>query len=296
MARRERPSPGRAVRLFTVTVLVAAGLAGTGVAARAGLGSLTKSAKDKAAQAVGQKPSPPAQGAPPQFDATTVELTGDVLDKLIACRKAANDVTQDRQKLVERSAQIEKELNELQAKNGQAISDNGNKRNDVQNCRSGEFERLKHDRMEQLIMHTQGNADLIRRLSEYSAAASQAMAAGDTAKYNLLQQQLYQLAGFTRADTVAIDKKCGQVPPVHPAQIRIDALQKEGNDVLAKIRAMDEQAIQVQKEKCGMNDEQLGQAWDRIKKYLAGDPTAGFSDAELKALGERKDVLKPLAI
>ena len=82
---------------------------------------------------------------------------------------------------------------------------------------------------------------------------------------------------------------------MHPAQIRLDALNAEGNDVLAKIRALDEQAIQVQKEKSGMNGEQLGQAWDRIKKYCAGDLSAGFSDPELKALGERKDVLKPLA-
>lgn len=296
MARRERPSPGLAVRLFTLTVFVAAGLAGTGVAARAGLGSLTKSAKDKAAQAVGQKPSQPAKGAPPKFDETTVELTGDMLDKLIACRRAANDVTKDRQKLVERSAQIEKELNDLQAKNHDAIWDNGNKRSEVQNCREGEFEQRKQEKMQQLMMSAQGNPQLIQKLTEYSTAASQAMAAGDTAKFNRLQRELYQLAGFTRADTLAIDKKCGQVPPVHPAQIRIDALQKEWNDVLAKIRAMDEQAIQVEKEKCGMNQEQLGQAWDRIKKYLAGDLSAGFSDAELKALGERKDILKPLAI
>src|SRR5262249_38960961 len=116
MHRRERPALGPAVRLFAMTVFVAAGLASAGVPARAGLASLTKSAKDKATRAVTPSPSG-AKGAPPRFDATSVELTGDVLDKLIACRKAANDATKDRQKLVDRSNQIQKELNDLQAKN-----------------------------------------------------------------------------------------------------------------------------------------------------------------------------------
>jgi hypothetical protein len=293
MERTRSPRLGLAARLLTLT-LVAAVSGLLPAAVLAGLGGLTKSVKDKATQAA--KPAPPAaKGTPPQFDATTVELTGDVLDKLIACRKAANEVTRDRPKLVERSAQIEKELNQLQEKNHDAIFENGNQRNDVQNCRSGEFERLKGEKIGQLMVRAQGNAQLIQKLTDVSMATSQAYAAGDTAKASQLQRELYQLAGFSKADTLAIDKKCGQVPPVHPAQIRIDALTAEGNDVLAKIRAMDEQAIQVQKEKSGMNGEQLGQAWDRIQKYCAGDLSAGFSDPELKALGERKDVLKPLA-
>ena len=293
MERTRSPRRGLAARLLTLTLVAA--LSGLQPAAvLAGLGGLTKSVKDKATQAA--KPTQPAKGTPPQFDATTVELTGDMLDKLIACRKAANEVTRDRPKRVERSAQIEKELNELQGKNHDAIFENGNQRNEVQNCRSGEMERLKQEKIGQLMVRAQGNAQLIQKLTDVSMATSQAQAAGDTAKASRLQQELYQLAGFTRADTLAIDKKCGQVPPVHPAQIRIDALNQEWNDVLAKIRAMDEQAIKVEKEKCGMNQEQLGQAWDRIKKYCGGDLSAGFSDAELKALGERKDILKPLAL
>jgi hypothetical protein len=280
---------GLAARVVTLALVAAV----TGLAplpAHAGLGSMVKSAKDKATQATGQKP---AKGSPPKFDETTVELTGDMLDKLIACRKAANEVTKDRQKLVERSNQIQKELDDLQAKNHEAIIANTNKRGEVQNCRSVAFDELKQQKMMHIQERVQSNPQLIQRLSTVTAELSQAMAAGDTAKTSRLQQELDQIMGFTRADTLAIDKKCGQVPPVHPAQLRIDALNQEWNDIMARIRAMDEQTIQVEKDKCGMNEQQLGMAWDRIKKYLAGDQE--FSDTERKALAERKDVLAPLA-
>jgi len=293
MERIRSPHRGLAARLLTLALVAAlSGLLPAAV--RAGLGGLTKSVKDKATQAV--KPTPPAaQGAPPKFDASTVELSGDVLDKLIACRKAANEATKDRPKLVAREEQIQKELDDLRGKNHDAIEANANQRYEAQNCRNSAWEQLKNEKVHQLIMNTPGNAQLIQRVTETSTAASQAIAAGDTAKYNRHLQELYQIAGITRADTLAIDKKCGQVPPVHPAQIRIDALQKEWNDLAARVRAMDEQAVKIQKEKCGMTEEQLGIAWDRIQKYLEGKPQAGFSEAELQALGERKDLLKPLA-
>jgi len=294
MARRESPIPGLAVRLFTVTVLATAGLAAAGATAHAGLGSLTKSAKDKATKTVEKAASPGTAGAAPQFDQTTLELTPARLDQLIACRKAANDALKDRPKLVERANQIQKELDELRAKNGDAITANDNQRHEVDNCRSSAFEVLKQQKVHEAITNMQANPEMMRKVSEISAQAAQASAAGDTAKMLRLNDELYRAIGIGRADTLAIDKKCGVMPPVHPAKAKIDALDQEWRDIMAKIRAMDEQALKIQKEKCGMTDEQLGMAWDRIQQFLEGK--GSFSDAERKALTERKDVLKPLAI
>lgn len=290
----ERPLPGPAARLLTVTVLAAVLLATGGRDAHAGLGSLTKSAKDKATKTVEKAASPATPGAAPQFDQTTLELTPQRLDQLIACRKAANDAIKDRPKLVERANQIQKELDDLRTKNGDALAANDQKRHETENCRSSAFEVLKQAKIQEAIAHMQANPEMMRKVSELSAQAAQASAAGDTAKMLRLNDELYRAIGISRADTLAIDKKCGVVPPVHPAQIRIDALTQEWNDIMAKIRAMDEQAIKIQKEKCGMTNEQLGMAWDRIQQFLEGK--GSFSDAERKALAERKDVLKPLAI
>lgn len=289
MTRFERPLPGLAVRPFPLLALLLSGLLASS-AAQAGLGSLTKSAKDKATKVVSGSPATPA----PKFDQTTLELTPERLDQLIACRKAANDATKDRAKLVERANQIQKELNDLQAKNGDAITANENQRHEVDNCRSSAFEAIKHQKIQQAIANMQGNPDMMRKVSELSAQAAQASAAGDTAKMLRLNDELYRAIGMGHADTLAIDKQCGVVPPVHPAKPRMDALTAEWNDLMAKIRAMDEQALKIQREKCGMNEEQLGMAWDRIQQFLEGK--GSFTDAERKALTERKDVLKPLAI
>ena len=135
------------------------------------------------------------------------------------------------------------------------------------------------------MVRAQGNAQLIQKLTDVSTATSQAYAAGDTAKASQLQRELYQLAGFARADTLAIDKKCGQVPPVHPAQIRLDALNAEGNDVLAKIRALDEQAIQVQKEKSGMNGEQPRPSLGSDQEVLRRRPLGGIQRPRAQGAG-----------
>jgi hypothetical protein len=297
MDRTVSPRLGKAARLLTIVVMVAAPVV-MATTAHAGLGGLVKSGKDKAAQAVGQKPAQPsAQGGQAvQFDDVTLELTGDLLDKLIACRKAANEATKDRSSLVQRQEQIKSEIDALSSKNGDAITQNENKRSDVASCQKGAFDELEREKAKAEQQQIMANPQSAEKLLKLTAAMNDAQMKGDTATVNRLQKEMMARYGATHADSLAVEKKCGAIPAIHPAALRIEALQKElaAND--RKIRDLDQQAMKIQVDQCHMTEKQIAMAWERIELYLAradGKSTPlGFSEAEIKALSERKDALK----
>ena len=85
--------------------MLAATLSLTSSSARAGIRDLAKKAKGTVtAPATAQQPP---RGAP-QFDDTMLELTGDLLDKLLACHKPAEAIQQELKKLRARQEAIRK--------------------------------------------------------------------------------------------------------------------------------------------------------------------------------------------
>lgn len=300
MERSVSPRLGLAARVVTVALLSAATLALNGAPVRAGIGGAIKAAKDKAAKAAGRKQaeSPVTTGSTVQFDETTLELTGDLLDKLIQCRKAAEAEArpQDRQALVERRDAITKEIGALSAKNGDAIAANANQRGTWTNCMSVALDEIRKKKGEALAQQIMANPASGEKLARLSAEMQQAQMRGDTAAVARLQRETDAMFGPAHADSLAAEKECGPLPPLHPAAVRIEALQKELAQVDQKIRDLDEKLARLLPQKCGMTDEQIHMAWERIELYLArtdGKSTPlGFSQTEIQALGERKDALK----
>lgn len=287
-----------AARVLSVVVLLAATLGLTG-AAEAGLGSLTKSAKDKAAKATGQQPAEPAaKGQDVKFDENTRELTGSFLDSLIACRKAADKPLQGRPELAARQAAITKEFDELSAKNGEAIQANSDKRNQVESCWSTALGEIQRQRQQAEMQRLLANPASGEKLAKLNLAMSQAQAAGDTATFNRLMKQIEAMYSPTHADSLAVRKQCGPIPAIHPAKVRMDAINQELSEIAHKIRDMEEKAGKLQLTECNLTPEQLGVAWDRIALYVAAvknhQTPFGFTPAELAALSERKDVLEAL--
>ena len=290
---------GLAARVVTVAVLSATTLC-LAPPARAGLGGLVKSAKDKAAKATGQKETaPPAQaGGPVQFDDTTLELTGGLLDKLMACRKAADAEAkpQERKALNDRRDAITKEISDLSTRNGDAITANRDKRSNVGNCMEEALREIKEQKQKAMQQQILANPASGEKLARMSADMSQAQVKGDTATVARIQRQMEDMFSATHADSLEAGKKCGPMPALHPAAVRIEALRAELAQIEQKLRDMDEQQARLLTEKCGMTTRQIAMAWERIELYLAradGKSTPlGFSETEIKALSERKDALK----
>lgn len=281
-----------ASRVLVGALVLSVSLAGG--PARAGIRDMVKSAKDKA-KSTGQKPAPQT-GQAIQFDDTMIELTGDVLDKLIACRKGTAAITQGRPAMVARWNAIPGELDELRSKHGNAIAENENKRSEVESCTRAALEEIRSERMRTEQQKVMANPASAEKLLKLTAAINDAQLKGDKAAVDRLTKEMMAQYDPTRADTLAVMKKCGPVPPVHPAKAKIEALEKEHAELGAKLRDMDAKALASQSKKCGMPEGQIAMAWERVELYmskLAYSPTPnGFGATELQALGERKDALE----
>ncbi len=288
---------GLPARLLAAIVMLAAVPGFAGSPAFGGIRDMVKSAKGKAAQAAAQKPANQAgkAGRDVEFDDTVRELAGDLLDKLIACRKAAEATTKGRPALVERRDAIPREINELSGKHGGAIFENANKRGEVDNCMGMALQEIKDRKVQEEQQRILANPASAEKLLKLSAAMNDAQLKGDTATVNRIMKEVDALYAPTHADTLVAEKKCGPMPALHPAKVKIDALEKELAEIDQKIRDMDKKALKIQVEKCGMTEGQIAMAWERIELYLQrlkhNQEPSGFSSTELKALAERKDAL-----
>jgi hypothetical protein len=285
--------PASRALLTALALAVASSLAGGPAAA--GIRDMVKSAKDKATKPTGQKPAQQV-GQAIEFDDTMVELTGDVLDKLIAARKATAATTQGRPAMATRWTAIPEEINVLSGKHGGEISENYNKRSEVESCISGALQEIRSQRFEAEQRRIIANPASAEKLLKLTVALNDAQIKGDQAAVDRLTRELEALYAPTRADTLAAMKNCGPMPPVHPAKVKIDALENEHAELGEKLRDMDSKALASQSKKTGMPEGQIAMAWERIERYLmklAYSPTpGGFSSTELQALGERKDALE----
>jgi len=289
MERTVRPRIGPLVRAVTALLALAVALGFTARPSHAGLGGLVKSAKDKA---TGQKPAAQtAQGGNVAFDETKIELTGDVLDKLLACRKPAAQTLKERKAMAERLSAIPGEINELRAKYDGAIADNENKRYEVESCRSAAFHELKNQKTQAMQQQMLANPASAEKMARMSVALNEAQIKGDTATFNRVSREIEAMYGPSHQDSLAVDKKCGAMPALHPQKVKLDALQKEYDDLLQRIREADAKALKLQADQCKMPAEQIAMAWERIQLYLERGPGRGFSNTELAALSERKDAL-----
>jgi hypothetical protein len=288
--------------MLTALALGAAALGIPGSTAIGGIRDLAKSAKDKATKVAGQKSSAKPDGGASgsvgqdiRFDDTMLELGGDVLDKLLACRQEAAPLLDERAALVARRDVIQKEIDALSEKHGDAIAENSNQRAEAQNCADMALDEARQQKIQAAMAEGMANPRSMEKVAKLTAAMNDAQFKGDTATVRRLGKEVDAMYAPTRADTLAAETKCGRLPALHPAKLRIDALDKELAEIDQEIRELDEKAMKLQVAKCGMTEGQIAMAWERIELYLQysqndGSPR-GFSGPELSALGERKSAL-----
>src|SRR5207247_7080460 len=89
---------GCAIAITLIAAIVSA------TPSRAGLGSLVKKAKEKAAQAAGQQaaPKPSADAGKVEFDSVVLELTNDRIEHILGAFKAASAAARGRPALLEK--------------------------------------------------------------------------------------------------------------------------------------------------------------------------------------------------
>ena len=276
-------------RSMRTLVLLAVTMSLTASAAHAGLGGLVKSAKDKATQTVTGTKSTGDSGLQPrkvEFDETMVELTGPLLDKLVAARTKANAGLKDRPALVKRQAEIKTEIDDLGGKYTGAITENENKRGEQKNCMDMALDAARKKNWEAKYREMQANPASAQKLLELTAAVNDAQMKGDTVTANRLTREADKVFAPTRADSLEAQKKCGPAPPPHPAAVKIDQLNAELGQVDAKLRDMDAKAMKLQSDECGLPEATVAMAWERIEMFCRGG--GAFSEKELPALNERK--------
>jgi hypothetical protein len=281
------------VRLPTAILMLVATLIAASPS-HAGIRDLAKSAKEKAAKATGQKSADqPCTGLDARFDDTTVELTGDVLDKLLAGRKAARPMSEELAKLLARRVAIQKEIDDLRDKNGEAISENENRRAEVRSCRTMALDGIRQRKFQTEMANTMANPRSAEKTLKLTAAFNDAQMKGDTAEVNRLQKEMWAAYEPTHTDSMEAERQCGGMPALHPAQARIDALNLPAVD--EKIRDLETQAMKAQVDKSKLTKNQIAMAWERITMYVGkskkGAKPCGFSATELSALSEREDAL-----
>jgi len=125
--------------------------------------------------------------------------------------------------------------------------------------------------------------------------AQEARARGDTAEANRLQHEMMApMLAIGEKDSLEAVKRCGQVP-VKPADlVTYDSLNAAHEQLIERIRAVQNEADSVAAERSGMTRQQFDMAKERVLSYVAGDKQ-GLDKAELAALNARHDEIDRLA-
>lgn len=212
------------VHLLTAILMLVATLMAASPS-NAGIRDLAKSAKEKAAKATGQKSADqPCAEFDAKFEGTTIELTGDVLDRLLAGRKAAQPTADEVAKLLARRVAIQKEIDELNGKHGDAIAENENRRAEVRNCITMALDGIKQRKVQTEMANNMPNPRSAEKILKLTAAFNDAQMKGDTAEVHRLQKEMGSMFEATHADSLEAEKQCGPIPPLHPVKAKIDAL------------------------------------------------------------------------
>ena len=250
--------------LLTITVASPAG---------AGIGDLVKKAKAKAAQAVGKKVAPTEAAAAAEdgrivFDEVMIELTEERVGRIVAAVEASSAISAGRPALVEKLNKLTQERHALEDKHGDAMMALRNKRGEVEVCLQDGYnearERRATEYQEKALTDPALREKFMRAAQELNAAAAR----GDTTAQKKLNEVLMSAVLPTREDSVAVEKKCGPVPPPSPAEIKANALHKDIAGTEEQIRDLDKKAADEQAKKAGLEEQQLAMALERIKMYM----------------------------
>ncbi|MBX6331574.1 MAG: hypothetical protein IRY91_06990 [Gemmatimonadaceae bacterium] len=285
-------------RLGLVAALAAVAVAPT--SAHAQFGGLIRKAKAK----VVSSEASPANSAPPRFDATTIELDADALQRVIAGLTAqqrvlagadgadgVDAIARKRQAISAQREAIEKAHPHAQ----EQYDDITRKYYD---CTHPMYERLQQEHvaaMQTRAMSPDAQAALVAQGQRLAAA----QARGDTAAVRKIQAEIMAPAlQYAHEDTIAVERACGK-PPVKPAYlVQSDSLFEADARLAAQLNAVQERSQAAALQASGLTDRQFAMARERIEYYLQRaknrHPQQGFSAKELSALDARRAELERL--
>lgn len=271
-----------------VVLAAAFAVAGAAAPASARIGNPIRKMKDKISKAAESKAAPDASAGQPVFDDVTLELTDARIGGILDAFHKAQKITAARAALVAKKDKASDEQTKIMDKNGEAIGQLRNKRDEVNQCCQDGYRAATDKKAEAYKNRALTDPALRDKFTKAAAEYNAAAAKGDTAAIQKLQGILTGEILPTSEDSAAIRKSCGALPPPSAAEIRLEHLEKE-------IAALDEQIRQVDEkvadESAGLNRQQWGMALERIQMYLAAKKAKKapqqFTEEEIKAIEKR---------
>jgi len=266
-----------------------------------------RKAKEKAGQAItGQRP---AASGPIKFDNVMVELTPQVLDRVVLGLRARASIKgsggRSGAALRRRSQELHEESEALLRDRGDERSEFTNKLREAQNCRNEVLEGIENQHsqdMQRRFMSMTGanlqgdrsaNARFMQEFQRISMERSAAAAAGDTARSSKAQAEYNKLMGIDpKADSAKANAQC-RLPTPPPWLARADAASEESNQLYGEARDVEVAGNAAGVQASGMTAEQFAMALERIIDFLANGALK-TSSTEQQALSARRAVLQPL--
>jgi len=278
--------------------------------ARAQLGALRRAAERRVEQKAEDRVVQ-ATLIPPNFSATTIEITAERLDRYTAAmetRRAA--MTSNRQRYDRMQAEISglressqradnaKDRNVYEAANQRY----GDCRGDVVNAMEEDGERQTQAMQQRMMTDPVGaqRDPKVKQLAAVISAMAAAQQSGDTAAILRATERMGAVMGVT-IDSAAIDRravpKCGARPAKPRSMIITDSLSRRADSVSTAANALINASGGVKGNEVGMTDVQARMMWERIQSWLNGVQdsapiTRTFTKAEYELLLARRGALR----
>jgi hypothetical protein len=228
-----------------------------------------------------------------QFDANTLEITPERIDKLVAGLKAGKPLAEGPNgpaALRAKAEQVDERQAAIYNKSVNEIQKWDEKRMAVERCRDSVLSAMSDKKR-------MNSAQDMQKMQQIGLAIAMAQSKGDTAEVRRLTEQFQKSQEPTPADTATAKRQCGD--PTPPAVV------KEWLDLKSQIESLKSQAEQAEAnidkaetQTSGMNRRQRSIFCERIKLLIARlkakRETTGFSDAEVEAAKKREQAIKDL--
>ena len=290
----------RAMRRRAIVLTAAAALAAWMPAtSHAQFGKLVKKVTDKASPA-----SNIATGPAPTFDANTIELGPEQVDKIISGLTAERRILvgsgQDGvQALVKRRQAASTQVSEIDQAHDRDDETYQKTSSQVESCRSGAISASQSTHQKEAQAKAMSDPAFQQKYMQAAQAMAAANARGDTAGVRKMQQQLAQsVYPYAKDDTAAADAKCGKPVPEPAWRTQRDALIELQNALSDSIRATQDAAATAGSKTSGLTATQYATARERIETYVGrkkyNQTISGFSQTEMDALGAKATDLEQL--
>jgi len=254
-------------------------------------GLIKKKAAEKAAQKVVQQNQ--------ATDPKDVPLTEDAFRALLKGLEAERPRAEKARASWRRADSLEKGAQQLQESHQTEYVEYEKRSDAVNECQSAEGSRLSQVRQEE-VEKKQNDPMLIARIQTAAmqhAQASQAlMAKNDTVgleKENAAyMKRIAQIAGQDLgADSIAIAKKCGSVPPPPAWLTQKERMERDAQSARADFRMADSEIIGAGAQASGMNIERYAQARERLTMWVnaSGLGKAGKTCADVRDSGKTSE-------